>query len=80
MAIIPKFKYQGKKLSDLTFEKGLVVDLIKAKLTAAAILNPGTNPEVTKLVELEAQGTKDALLNFLTNDDLNAQSISLFCN
>ena len=71
MAIIPKFKYQGKKLSDLTFEKGLVVDLIKAKLTAAAILNPGTNPEVTKLVELEAQGTKDALLNFLTNDDLN---------
>ena len=40
MAIIPKFKHQGKKLSDLTFEKGLVVDLIKAILTDMIRIRP----------------------------------------
>ena len=66
-----KYKYAGKKLSDMMLETGLLADLIKAKLNAAAILNPGTNPDVTKLLEIESEGIRDAFINFLTHSDLN---------
>jgi len=66
-----KYKYAGKKLSEMVLKKGLLADLIKAKLNASATLNPGLNPEVTELLELESVGIKDAILNFLTHNKLN---------
>ena len=64
-------KHVGKKLSMLTFEQGLVVDLIKAKLNALKALGMEEDPEVTELVQVEAEGIKDAFINFLTNPLLN---------
>ena len=52
-------KHVGKKLSMLTLEKGLVVDLIKAKLNAIRAIGMDPDPEVTALVEAEAEGIKD---------------------
>tara|TARA_R100000008_G_C3565835_1_gene159085 strand:+ start:55 stop:684 length:630 start_codon:yes stop_codon:yes gene_type:complete len=71
MAIPRKYKYANKRLSEMTVEKGLVADLIKAKLTANAILSPGTDPKVTEVLELESEGIKDAMINFLTDPKLN---------
>ena len=55
----------------LTFDQGLVVDLIKAKLNALKALGMEEDPEVTELVQVEAEGIKDAFINFLTNPLLN---------
>ena len=67
-----KLKYEGSKLSELQAnpEESLLVDLIVGKLKAAQSLkNP--DPEATRYHVMDAQGTRDAILNFLTHDELN---------
>ena len=62
-----KLKYEGSKLSELQANPGnsLLVDLIVGKLKASqSPKNP--DPEATKYHVMDAQGTRDAILNFLT--------------
>ena len=67
-----KLKYEGSKLSELQANPtdSLLVDLIVGKLKAAQSLkNP--DPECMRYHVMDAQGIRDAFLNFLTHDDLN---------
>jgi hypothetical protein len=66
-----KYKYVNRPLSSLVTEKGLLVDLIRAKLNGVKAIEPGTDPIVTKMVEVEAEGTRNAFLKFLTHPKLN---------
>jgi hypothetical protein len=54
-------------------QRGLVADLIKAKLQASTVISDDSdqNPKVTPFMEVEAKGISEAFLNFLTHEKLN---------
>ena len=71
-----KYKYAGMTLTDLKKSKGgLMKNLLQAKVQATAILHEKLEleeePIVEEYQEVEAKLMRDAIVGFLTNDDLN---------